>query len=147
MLMRIEHLALAVSDLDSAIEHYTKVWGLRLERREIVADQEVEEAMFRLGDAYLQLVAPLSESSTVSRFLKKRGEGLHHVAYQVQDLEAALSSLRKDGVELIDESPRCGSGGARSAFVHPRRNRGVLVELIEHPGRSGEAPPPDERRA
>lgn len=138
MLMRIAHLALAVSDLDSAIEHYTNVWGLHLERREVVPGQGVEEAMFRLGDAYLQLVTPLSENSTVSGFLRKRGEGLHHVAYEVRDLEAALSSLEENGVRLIDEPPRCGSGNTRSAFVHPKGNLGVLVELMERPPEKGE---------
>jgi methylmalonyl-CoA/ethylmalonyl-CoA epimerase len=144
MLVRIEHLAVAVSDLESAIEHCIKVWGLRLEHREVVPDQGVEEAMFRLGDAYLQLVAPLSEDSTVSGFLAKRGEGLHHVAYEVADLEAALGSLRKSGVRLIDEPRRCGSSNTRSAFVHPKGNLGVLMELVEHAAGSGEPSLPGE---
>lgn len=131
MLGRIEHVALAVADLESAIEHYTKVWGLTLEHREVVEDQMVEEAMFPLGDSYLQLLAPTDPDSTVSRFLERRGEGLHHIAYEVDDLEAMLKALRDAEVPLIDEEPRSGSRGTRVAFVDPNGNHGVLVELVE----------------
>lgn len=134
MLRKIEHVALAVSDLEAAIAHYTHVWGLALEHREVVEDQGVEEAMLRLGDSYLQLIAPLSPETTVGRFIEKRGEGLHHIAYEVGDVEAALRVLRESGVDLIDEQPRQGSRGTRVAFVHPRSNRGVLVELVEPRG-------------
>lgn len=134
MLRKIEHVALAVSDLEAAIAHYTGVWGLALEHREVVEDQGVEEAMLRLGDSYLQLIAPLSPETTVGRFIEKRGEGLHHIAYEVGDVEAALGTLRESGVDLIDEQPRQGSRGTRVAFVHPRSNRGVLVELVEPRG-------------
>lgn len=132
MLGKIEHVALAVSDLEAAVDLYERVWGLELEHREVVEDQGVEEAMFRLGDSYIQLLHPLSAETTVGRFIEKRGEGLHHIAYEVADLVAALDSLRKSGVELIDEKPRSGSRGTSVAFVHPKGNRGVLVELIQH---------------
>lgn len=134
MLGKIEHIALAVSDLDAAIDHYAAVWGLALEHREIVPDQGVEEAMLRIGESYLQLLAPLGADTPVGRFIERRGEGLHHIAYEVDDLEDTLASLRRDGVELIDEAPRKGSRGTRVAFVHPRGNRGVLVELVENAG-------------
>lgn len=133
MLHKIEHIALAVSDLDAAISLYEEVWGLQLEHREVVEDQGVEEAMFRLGDSYIQLLHPLSADTTVGRFIEKRGEGLHHIAYEVEDVSEALEHLRQRGATLIDEKPRAGSRGTSVAFVHPKGNRGVLVELVEQP--------------
>jgi methylmalonyl-CoA/ethylmalonyl-CoA epimerase len=133
VLGKIEHIALAVSDLDQAIEHYSKVWGLELEHREIVEDQGVEEAMFPLGESYIQLLAPLSPDSTVGKFIERRGEGLHHIAYEVDDLTKSLADLKTNGVKLIDHEPRTGSRGTKIAFVHPTGNRGVLVELVERP--------------
>lgn len=131
MLRKIEHVALAVSDLDQAIQFYRDVWGLTLEHREIVEDQGVEEAMLRIGESYIQLLSPLGDDTTVGRFIQKRGEGLHHIAYEVGDLEVALQRLKNEGVELIDESPRRGSRNTKVAFVHPKGNRGVLVELVQ----------------
>lgn len=136
MLGKVEHIALAVSDLETAIDHYTTVWGLTLEHREVVEDQGVEEAMFRLGDSYIQLLAPLSPETTVGKFIERRGQGLHHIAYEVDDIEAALKSLRDDGVVLIDQNPRRGSRNTRVAFVHPKGNLGVLVELVERKNRT-----------
>lgn len=124
-------MALAVSDLEAAVDHYARVWGLALEHREVVEDQGVEEAMLRIGDTTIQLLRPLSPESTVARFIERRGEGLHHVAYEVSDIEAALDRLRGQGVALIDQRPRPGSRGTRVAFVHPKGNFGVLVELVE----------------
>jgi methylmalonyl-CoA/ethylmalonyl-CoA epimerase len=133
MLRKIEHVAVAVSDMDAAIEHYRDVWGLEVEHRERVEDQGVEEAMLSLGESHLQLLAPSGADTTVARFLDRRGEGLHHIAYEVDDLEAALSELKAKGVELIDEAPRPGGRGHMVAFVHPRDNHGLLVELIQRP--------------
>lgn len=133
MLRRIDHVAFAVADLDAAIELYQSAWGLSLVHREVVADQGVEEAMFALGDSYVQLIAPTSPLSTVARFLKRRGEGLHHIAYQVDDLEAELAAALGRGQRLIDTVPRAGGRGTRIAFVHPVTNRGALVELVEFP--------------
>ena len=133
MLRRVDHVALAVSDLSASIEHYQRVWGLTLAHREIVAEQGVEEAMFRLGDTYLQLVAPLSPDTPVGRFIERRGEGLHHIAYEVEGIEAALASAREHELVLVDQEPRRGSRNTRVAFVHPRTNHGVLVELVEIP--------------
>ena len=131
MLRKIEHVALAVSDMDAAIAHYRDIWGLEVEHREHVEDQGVEEAMLSLGESYLQLLAPVGADTTVARFLDSRGEGLHHIAYEVDDLEAALGELKAKGVELIDEAPRPGGRGHMVAFVHPRDNHGLLVELIQ----------------
>jgi methylmalonyl-CoA epimerase len=129
----VDHVALAVSDLNASIEHYQRVWGLTLSHREVVAEQGVEEAMFRLGDTYLQLVAPLAADTPVGRFIQRRGEGLHHIAYEVDGIEAALATAREHDLVLIDEEPRRGSRNTRVAFVHPRTNHGVLVELVEIP--------------
>lgn len=133
MLQKVEHIALAVSDLEEAIAHYEKVWNAGVEHRERVEDQGVEEAMIPVGDTYLQLLGATRPDSTVAKFVEKRGEGLHHIAYEVDDLEAALVDLKDKGVPLIDEKPRLGGRGHMVAFVHPKGNQGLLVELIQAP--------------
>lgn len=133
MLNKIEHVAIAVSDLDEALAHYKDVWGLEPQHRERVEDQGVEEAMLPLGDSYLQLLGSTGPDTTVGKFLERRGEGLHHIAYEVADLEATLRALKEKGVQLIDEEPRKGGRGHMVAFVHPKGNRGLLVELIQAP--------------
>lgn len=133
MLNKIEHIALAVENLDSAISHYKDVWGLEVEHRERVEDQGVEEAMLPLGGSYLQLLGPTGPDTTVGRFIASKGEGLHHIAYEVDDLEGALAELKAKGVRLIDEAPRLGGRGHMVAFVHPKSNHGLLVELIQAP--------------
>jgi methylmalonyl-CoA/ethylmalonyl-CoA epimerase len=133
MLNKVEHIALAVADLDAAIDHYSKIWGLAVEHRERVEDQGVDEAMLAIGDTYLQLLGPTSPDSTVGKFIERRGEGLHHIAYEVDDLEATLAELKSKGVPLIDEAPRLGGRGHMVAFVHPKGNHGLLVELIQAP--------------
>ncbi|MGI8426054.1 MAG: methylmalonyl-CoA epimerase [Actinomycetota bacterium] len=133
MIDKIDHVALAVADLEAAIELYGTLWGLELSHREIVEDQGVEEAMFRIGESQIQLMRPLGPDTIIGKFIQRRGEGLHHIAYQVDDLEAALESLRSGGLHLVDEKPRRGSRGLRVAFVHPKDNKGLLVELVERP--------------
>ncbi|MEA2451788.1 MAG: methylmalonyl-CoA/ethylmalonyl-CoA epimerase [Actinomycetota bacterium] len=130
---KIEHVALAVEDLDKAVQHYADVWGLEVSHRERVEDQGVEEAMLPLGESFLQLLGPTSPDTTVGRFIATRGEGLHHIAYEVDDLEGALAELKAKGVRLIDEAPRKGGRGHMVAFVHPKGNHGLLVELIQKP--------------
>jgi len=138
MLGRIEHVAVAVADLEAAISLYRDVWGLEIEHRERVEDQGVEEAMVKIGDSYIQLLGATGPDTTVGKFLERRGEGLHHIAYEVDDLERALSDLEAQGVPLIDLAPRRGGRGHMVAFVHPKGNRGLLVELIQKPsGPSG----------
>ena len=136
MLGKIEHVALAVADLDEALAHYRPVWGLEVEHRERVEDQGVEEAMLPLGESYLQLLGPIGPDTTVGKFIQRRGEGLHHIAYEVDDLVAALAELKARGVPLIDEEPRVGGRGHMVAFVHPKGNHGLLVELIQAPGKA-----------
>ena len=133
MLGKIEHIAVAVADLDAAIALYRDVWGLEVEHRERVEDQGVEEAMVRIGESYIQLLGATGPETTVGKFLERRGEGLHHIAYEVDDLEGALARLKEQGVPLIDEKPRKGGRGHMVAFVHPKGNRGLLVELIQKP--------------
>jgi methylmalonyl-CoA/ethylmalonyl-CoA epimerase len=136
VLSRIAHVALAVSDLEAAVALYTEVWGLEVVHREVVEDQGVEEVLLSPpgeGHSSVQLLGALGPDTTVGRFLAHRGEGLHHIAYEVEDLEGALRTLTAAGVALIDAEPRRGSGGTRVAFVHPKGNRGVLTELIEMP--------------
>ena len=133
MLGKIEHIALAVEDLDAAVAHYEDVWGLEVSHRERVEDQGVEEAMLPIGESFIQLLGPTGPDTTVGRFVAKSGEGLHHIAYEVPDLEGALAELKERGVRLIDEAPRRGGRGHMVAFVHPRGNHGLLVELIQAP--------------
>ena len=133
MLGKIEHVALAVADLEDAIAHYSDVWGIEVSHRERVEDQGVEEAMLPLGESHLQLLAATGPDTTVGKFLERKGEGLHHIAYEVDDLEGALADLKAKGVPLIDEKPRRGGRGHMVAFVHPKGNHGLLVELIQRP--------------
>ncbi len=131
MLQKIHHLGYAVEDLEAASRLYRERFGARLEEPEMVADQGVRTAMFRVGESRIELLEPTGPDTPVGKFLAKRGEGLHHVAFQVEDIEATLGELGRVGVELIDEEPRVGAGGARMAFVHPRSVHGVLTELVE----------------
>ncbi|MGH2747363.1 MAG: methylmalonyl-CoA epimerase [Actinomycetota bacterium] len=133
MLGRLEHVALAVADLDAALSHYREVWGLEVSERERVEDQGVEEAMLPLGESHIQLLAPTGPDTTVGKFIARRGEGLHHIAYEVDDLDAVLAELKAKGVRLIDEAPRRGGRDDMIAFVHPGGNHGLLVELIQRP--------------
>lgn len=129
--LNLHHTAVAVVDLDAAVERFRTQYGAEPLYRERVEDQGVEEVMIPLGGSYLQLLTPLGEDTPVGRFLERRGEGLHHVAIQVADIESALAHLTASGVELIDEAARVGGGGHRIAFVHPRAFAGTLLELVE----------------
>lgn len=133
MLEKIEHIALAVEDLEAAIAHYRDVWGIEAVHRERVEDQGVEEVMLPLGDSFLQLLGATGPDTIVARFLKRRGEGLHHIAYEVDDLDGTLATLKERGVRLIDEAPRQGARDQLVAFVDPKSNHGLLVELIQRP--------------
>ncbi|MGA9121186.1 MAG: methylmalonyl-CoA epimerase [Bacteroidota bacterium] len=125
----IEHIGIAVKDLDSAIAFYEKTYGLRCYGIEDVADQHVRTAFFRVGDAKIELLASTSPDGPIARFIEKRGEGIHHVAFAVPDLDGTLQGMQAAGVELIDQRPRSGAEGMRIAFLHPRSTHGVLTEL------------------
>jgi len=127
----LDHVAIAVHDLDEAITRFGAQYGVTPIHREVVVEQGVEEAMLPIGGSFVQLLQPLDPETAVGRFLERRGEGLHHIAFAVPDIEAALDHLAKQGVRLVDESPRPGGGGARIAFVHPKELAGTLIELVE----------------
>lgn len=127
----IHHIAIAVNDLDASIASFTEKYRLEVLSRERIPDQGVEEAMIAVGGSHIQLLQPLDEMSPVGRFLGRNGEGLHHIAFTVVDIEEALDHLKTIGVQLIDESPRIGGGGHKIAFVHPKDLAGTLFELVE----------------
>jgi methylmalonyl-CoA epimerase len=133
MLTAIDHVGIAVEDLDAAVEHYRRVFGIEPVHRERVESQGVEEVLFELGGSYIQLLGALGPETPVGRFLERRGQGLHHVGYRVVSVAEALEHLRAQGVRLIDEHPRPGSRGTTIAFLHPEGMGGVLVELVEVP--------------
>jgi len=130
-LLNLDHVAIAVEDLDAAIAGYRSRYGVEPLHRERVDAQGVEEAMIPVGGSFVQLLQPLSEDTPVGRFLAKHGEGLHHVAYAVPDIAAALRHLEAEGARLIDREPRVGGRGAKIAFVHPADLTGTLIELVE----------------
>jgi methylmalonyl-CoA/ethylmalonyl-CoA epimerase len=131
MLTAIDHVGVAVEDVDAALPFYLDVLGLALVHRETLAEQKVEAALLDVGDSHLELVAPLSPDTAVGRFLADRGPGMHHVAYRVEGIELALAALADSGVRLIDEQPRTGIRGSRVAFLHPSSTGGVLTEIVE----------------
>jgi methylmalonyl-CoA/ethylmalonyl-CoA epimerase len=128
--LRIHHLGVAVEDLEEALGTYEQLFGARVEHRATVEDQGVEAASVRLGESRVELLASLGEETPVGKFLAKRGPGMHHVAYAVEDLPGALRDLSGQGAELIDEAPRSGLFGLQVAFVHPDAAHGVLAELV-----------------
>ncbi len=128
----IHHVAVAVSDLDEAIETYGRLFGAELEHRDTVSEQGVEAAAVLVGGSRIELLAATGADTPVGRFLAKRGPGMHHVAYEVDDLEAQLAALDEQGVELIDHEPRRGLYGMQVAFVDPDSVDGVLSELVSH---------------
>lgn len=127
----LDHIGIAVDDLDGAVAHYRRTLGVEPTHRERVADQGVEEVLFAAGSSFIQLLGSLGPSTPVGRFLNTNGPGMHHLAYRVDDIEAALEHLRAEGVRLIDEHGRPGSRGTTIAFLHPRAMDGVLVELVQ----------------
>lgn len=126
----IHHVGVAVDDLDEAVRTYERLFGGRLEHRSRVEDQGVEAASVRVGESRVELLAPLGEDTPVGRFLAKRGPGMHHVAYEVEDVRSALAGLAAAGAELIDAAPRRGMFGLEVAFVHPESVHGVLSEVV-----------------
>jgi methylmalonyl-CoA/ethylmalonyl-CoA epimerase len=130
---QIDHVGIAVEDLEAAVERYRVVLAAEPVHREVVEDQGVEEVLFAVGGSYVQLLGARGAETPVGRFLSKRGPGLHHVGYRVDDVDAALQELRGSGARLIDETGRPGSRGTRVAFVHPSTLGGVLLELVQVP--------------
>lgn len=137
MLTEIDHVAIAVRDLDAAIAWYQNALGATVTHRERVESDGVDEALLAVADSFIQLLTPTRPDSPVARFLDRRGEGLHHVGYRVDDCAAALASVRASGARVIDDAPRPGSRGTLVAFVHPASAFGTLIELVEDPATRG----------
>jgi methylmalonyl-CoA/ethylmalonyl-CoA epimerase len=130
--MKIEHIGIATRALDEALMFWREALGLELEATEVVAEQRVRVAMLPIGESHVELLEPTDADSPVAKFLEKRGPGIHHIAVRVDDIRATLESLKKQGLRLIDETPRTGAGGCLVAFVHPSSAQGVLLELVQH---------------
>lgn len=134
MTKKINHIGVAVRSLDASIPFYRDTLGMLLEGTEEVAEQKVRVAFLGVGESRIELLEPTAEDSPVARFLEKNGEGVHHIAYEVDDLQASLAELKEKGVRLIDENPRRGAHGALIAFLHPKGTGGVLTELCQGGG-------------
>lgn len=131
MFARVDHIGVAVEDLDAAIALYEESLQMELVHREVIEQQGVEAVLLDVGENHVELLRPLGPDTPVGKFLAKRGPGLHHVAYQVADIDAALAQLKDRGMRLIDEQPRIGIRNSRVAFVHPASSGGVLTEIVE----------------
>jgi methylmalonyl-CoA/ethylmalonyl-CoA epimerase len=127
----IDHIGIAVKDLEQAGRFYTEVLGLSIQGTETVAEQKVTVAFLPITDSEIELLESTDPEGPVSRYIDSRGEGIQHIAYRVEDIDAALAELKEKGIRLIDQEPRKGAGGARIAFIHPKETNGVLVELCE----------------
>jgi len=131
LLTEIDHVAIAVNDLDAGIEYYRTTFGAEVAHREVVESDGVEEALLKVAESYVQLLTPTRDDSPVAKYLARKGEGLHHIGYRVDDCAAALDAVKAQGGRVIDEAPRPGSRGTTVAFVHPKTAFGTLIELVE----------------
>jgi methylmalonyl-CoA/ethylmalonyl-CoA epimerase len=131
LLTEIDHVAIAVHDLEAAIAWYRDTFGAEVDHREVVESDGVEEALLKVADSYVQLLTPTRDDSPVAKYLERKGEGLHHVGYRVDDCAVALEALKSQGARVIDEAPRPGSRGTTVAFVHPKASFGTLIELVQ----------------
>jgi methylmalonyl-CoA epimerase len=130
-LTEIDHVGIAVRDLEAAIAWYAEVFGATVEHREIVESDGVEEALVRVADSYIQLLTPTRDDSPLAKYLEKKGEGVHHVAYRVANCADALAAVKASGARVIDVTPRPGSRGTTVAFIHPKASFGTLIELVQ----------------
>jgi len=131
LLTEIDHVAIAVNDLDAAIDYYERAFGATVDHREIVERDGVEEALLKVADSYVQLMTPTRPDSPVAKSLERRGEGLHHIGYRVDDCGEALAAMIAAGATPIDQAPRPGSRGTTVAFIHPKGSFGTLIELVQ----------------
>jgi len=131
LLTEIDHVAIAVNDLEAAITYYRDTFGAEVEHREVVESDGVEEALLKVAESYIQLLTPTRDDSPVAKYLERKGEGLHHIGYRVDDCGIALQAVKDSGGRVIDEAPRPGSRGTTVAFVHPKAAFGTLIELVE----------------
>ena len=131
ILTEIDHVAIAVKDLDAAIDYYRRAFGAEVDHREVVESDGVEEALLKVAESYVQLLTPTRDDSPVAKAIEKRGEGLHHIGYRVKDCGEALASMIAAGATPIDKAPRPGSRGTTVAFIHPKGSYGTLIELVQ----------------
>ena len=131
MFNRVDHIGVAVEDLDASLELYERDYGMTLVHRETIAEQGVEAALLDVGENHIELLAATGPDTPVGKFIAKKGPGMHHVAYQVDDIESTLAALKQSGLRLIDETPRIGIRGTRVAFLHPAGSASVLTELVQ----------------
>lgn len=130
-IIKVDHIGVAVKDSESGIKFFSNLLGLKLEGQEVIVEQKVKTTFLPVGDTEVELLEATEADSPVAKFLEKRGEGVHHIAFSVDDLDAALKELQENGIGLIDTKPRIGAGNKRIAFLHPKFTFGVLVELSE----------------
>jgi methylmalonyl-CoA epimerase len=131
MLTEIDHVAIAVRDLEAAIDYYKRAFGATVDHREVVERDGVEEALLKVAESYIQLLTPTRDDSPVAKALEKRGEGLHHIGYRVADCKSALAAMVAAGATAVDKEPRPGSRGTTVAFIHPKGSFGTLIELVQ----------------
>jgi methylmalonyl-CoA/ethylmalonyl-CoA epimerase len=130
--MKVDHIGIATKSLDEGLAVWRDALGLSVDHTEVIDEQGVKVAMLAVGETHVELLEPLGAETSVGKFIAKRGPGIHHIAIEVQDINAALAELKNKGVRLIDETPRVGAGGCLVAFVHPSTTNGVLLELVQH---------------
>jgi len=131
MFNRVDHIGVAVEDIDASLQLYERDYGMTLVHRETIAEQGVEAALLDVGENHVELLAATGPDTPVGKFIAKKGPGMHHVAYQVDDIEATLAALKEAGLQLIDETPRIGIRNSRVAFVHPKSAGGLLTEIVQ----------------
>ncbi|NLX62128.1 MAG: methylmalonyl-CoA epimerase [Tissierellia bacterium] len=131
MVTKIDHIGIAVANLDEALRFYEEVLGIKCTGTEVVEEQKVKTAFLPIGDTKVELLESTDKDGPIARFIEKRGQGIQHIAYRVENIEEALEEVKKKGIRLIDEKPRKGAGGAKIAFLHPKSTFGVLIELCE----------------
>jgi methylmalonyl-CoA/ethylmalonyl-CoA epimerase len=131
LLTELDHVGIAVGDLDAAVDWYVEMFGATVAHRERIDSDGVDEALLKVADSYIQLLQPFTDSSPLAKFMDREGEGLHHVGYRVEDCDAVLESVKAKGARVVDEHPRTGSRGTTVAFLHPKTSFGTLIELVE----------------
>jgi methylmalonyl-CoA/ethylmalonyl-CoA epimerase len=131
LVSKIDHIGIAVANLDEAVKLYEDVLGLELHGTEVVPEQKVRVAFLPIGDTEIELLESTSTEGPIAKFIETKGQGIQHIAFRVDDIEAALEKMKLKGIKLIDEKPRYGAGGAKIAFLHPKSTNGVLIELCE----------------
>lgn len=134
MVTKVDHIGVAVENLEESVKFYEEILGLKLQGVETVEEQKVKVAFLPIGDTEIELLEATTPDSPIAKFIEKKGQGVQHVAFRVDDIEKALEEMKKLGIKLIDEKPRYGAGGARIAFLHPKSTNGLLVELCERKG-------------